>query len=176
MHDFFTFERLDWLWRLLVAQCVTFIFFAMSLVSFSMPMTGQVRPFFILMAIYYWAIYRPTLIPPVLVFFVGLLFDFLANFPVGIHAILFLAVQWTVRDQRTFLTGQPYVMVFLGFVLTCSFVYLSEWIFFSFLNGSVFPIIPILGSFLASILLFPLATLLFILTHRILPVASHAIH
>ena len=176
MIDFFSFERLGWLWRLFIAQCVTFILFMMSLTSFSLPMTGQVRPYFILMVIYYWAIYRPTFIPPVVVFFIGLFFDFLSGFPMGIHAILFLAAQWVIRDQRLFLMGQPYIMVWIGFALTCLFVYALEWGAFSLMNQSLLSVVPVLGSFSISILLFPLITLLFILVHRLLPVASHTIH
>ena len=176
MTEYLSFEKLSWAVRLLVVQGLTLFLLLLNSISFSLPFTGDVRPFFVLMAIYYWAIYRPTLIPPAMVFVIGVLLDFLAGFPIGLHAILLLVVQWAVRDQRVFLMGQPYVMVWIGFVLVCSLFSCAEWLFFWSYAGVMAPLKVVAGNIVLSILFFPLVTLLFIVTHRILPVASKTLH
>ena len=173
---FFSAEQLSWLGRILLAQCVSVFLIFMNVISFSIPYAGEVRPFFVLMAIYYWAIYRPTLIPPVLTFIIGVLLDLLAGFPVGLHAILFLILQWAVSDNRVFLMGQPYSMVWLGFGLTCvGFVFLEGLFFLAYIGG--LPSLQVvLSSIALSVLLFPLITLLFIAAHRILPTTLKTLH
>ena len=166
---------LDWFWRLFLAQSVIFILFVMSLISFSLPMSDENRPYFILMAIYYWAIYRPTLILPIFVFCMGLVFDLVVGFPLGLHSILFLLVQLVIRNQRLFFMGQTYLVVWMGFTLTCFLVLTSEWLFFSAKTGEWVTLKPIVSSFLLTLLSFPLVTLLFISVHRLLPVAPKSV-
>src|SRR5688572_30014044 len=127
-------ERIGWGARVLMAQMLTLLLFTLNLVSFSLPYAGEMRPFFLLMAIYYWAIYRPTLLPPVAAFTLGLLLDVLSDFPLGLNAILLLAVQLIVRRNRLFLMGQPYGMVWMGFGLTCITVAGAQWAFFALMS------------------------------------------
>jgi rod shape-determining protein MreD len=75
-------ERADTLWRLLVVYGFIAVLFVLNTVSFSLPVSGDIDIPFLIMAIYYWSIYRPTLLPPWLVFTMGILFDFLGGLPV----------------------------------------------------------------------------------------------
>lgn len=174
MSDFNSLEFLDWLWRILLAQGMIFLLFIAGMISFALPMTDQVRPYFIIMAIYYWAVYRPTLMHPLEVFAFGVVYDLVLGFPIGGHAILFLLVQWVIRNQRLFLLGQTYLVVWIGFILTCVSVYLSEWLFYSAFEQTWLSATPMMMSVLVTILVFPLASLLFIGVHRFLPVAPNA--
>lgn len=172
MFDFFSQEKIDWFSRVLLAQVVIFFLFMLGLVSFSIPMSGEVRPFFILMALYYWAIYRPSLLHPFFVFIYGIIFDLILGFPLGIHAVLFLLVQWVIKSQRLFFMGQTYLVVWIGFSLTVLSVLSVEWIFFSALAGAWLNLTSILTGFVMTSLLFPLITLMFIVVHKILPVTQ----
>ncbi len=172
MVELFSPEKINWLWRVLIAQAIVFSLFMLGLISFSIPMSGEVRPFFILMALYYWAIYRPSLLHPVLVFFYGLVFDLVLGFPVGIHAVLFLLVQWVIKSQRLFFMGQTYLVVWIGFSLTVLSILSIEWFFFSALAGSWLSLKTITLTFLMTSLLFPLVTFFFIMAHKILPVTQ----
>lgn len=167
-------EIIDWLWRILLAQGMIFFLFIADMISFALPMTDQVRPYFIIMAIYYWAIYRPSLMHPLQVFAFGVIYDIVLFLPIGGHAILFLLVQWIIRNQRLFLLGQTYLVVWIGFVLTCAAIFLSEWLFYSGVEQTWLSVTPIISSALVTILVFPLISLLFIGVHRVLPVAPKA--
>lgn len=153
---------------------LAFLFFV-GLVSLSIPMTESVRPYFFLMAVYYWAIYRPSLMPSFVIFASGLLYDLVLGFPVGLHAVLFLSVYLIIKNQRSFFLGQSYFIGWLGFLMTCLSVQMIEYLFFSLRLGSVLSLFPLVGNFLISALFFPLISLIFILLNRILPLAPKSI-
>lgn len=162
--------------RYSVAYGFLLILFVLNLISFSIPLTELLRPYFILMAIYYWAIYRPDFIPPLVLFVLGVLYDLVLGFPIALHAILFLTVQWIIKNQRLFFLGQSYVSIWLGFILTCFSVLTLEFIFFSFLAHSFLDIKMIIGNLFVTVLGFPLITLFFILINRLLPLVPKSIN
>ncbi len=174
MSDFFSSQNITWFRYLALAQMIIFLLFLLGLISYSISYSDAVRPYFIVICIYFWSIYRPTLLSPAYVFILGLLFDFILNYPVGLHAMLFVIVQWVIRDQRLFFLGQPYVIVWIGFAFTCFMVMFSEWLFFTVLNENVFGFSGILFGTLISTLMFPMITLLFNIIYRILPPVSQS--
>lgn len=157
--------------RLAVPQLLLFVLLALNLMTLPIPYAGSVKPMLVMMAVYYWSIYRPTLVPPWLCFCVGLLMDILSGMPPGLNAFILVALQWLVRDQRRFLMGQPYITIWavFGFVMTTTA--LIEWVLFGIAFGWA-PIIPVAAAVLLSLFLFPLVTLLLVFTHRMLPTAS----
>ena len=172
MLEFFSYERMDWLWRVLLAQTVIWLFVLFNFVSISLQFVEPFRPYFILVAIYYWSIYRPTLMPPHIVFCIGMIFDVVMGFPLGIHSIIFLLVQWAIKNQRSFFMGQPYLVVWMGFALTISVVLCAEWLFFGLINGSLAIVNALLVNFFFTALLFHLIVLIFVGVHRILPIET----
>ncbi len=172
MGDILTSEKLTWIVRLGVAQLVIGFLFTLNLVNFAIPHAGDIRPLFLLMAVYYWAIFRPTLIPPLMAFVWGVLFDVLSGMPVGMTALLFLIIQWVVRDQRLFLMGQSFVTLWLGFSVTAVVYGLIQWSLFALFTLSLPDYRPAAGTILLSIGLFPLISLLLVFTHRFLPQES----
>ncbi len=166
---YINYEGARWVARMGAAQMTTILFLLLSIVSFSLPYTESVRPLFIIIPIYYWGIYRPSLIPAVLVFVLGLIVDFISGFPVGLHAALFVVVHVIMRSQRLFLMGQPYLMFWLGFTVISTGVYMAQWFFFSLRYLSLMPVTDILASNLLTILMFPLMALVLTFIQRILP-------
>jgi rod shape-determining protein MreD len=143
-------------------------------VSLPLSSLDVVKPQLVIMGIYYWAIYRPTLVPPSFCFVIGLLLDLLSGMPPGMNALIFVLIQWIVRDQRRFLMGQPYVTIWAVFGLVAMASALMQWGLYGLVNMNWPAPAPVLLGVLVSMLLFPLVTLLLVLTHRILPVASRA--
>lgn len=178
MSQFAFYEFFGWALRLLLAQAVVFIFALLNVVSLSLPHAGDLKPFFLLTAVYYWAIYRPTVMPLVYTFCLGLLLDILGNLPLGVTAIILVGLQYLVQRSRLFLMGQPYAMVWLGFSLL-SFAYaFLMWILISFFNLTFLPFQSFLQSLIAAcltILLFPLASLLLQSIHRLLPTSYNPV-
>ncbi len=169
MGELLTSEKVSWVLRLLFAQSVIALLFTLNLVNFSIPHTGDIRPMFLLMAIYYWAVFRPTLIPPVMTFVWGLLFDSLSGIPLGLNALLFLLIQWVVRDQRLYLMGQSFMMLWAGFAVTAIIYGWLQWLIFALLHFTFPEYQPAVVTVLLSIGLFPVVSLILIFTHRLMP-------
>ena len=169
------FEFANWALRLVLAQSVIVLFLLLNVVSLSMPHAGDLKPFFLLMAVFYWAIYRPTVMPSAYTFLLGLTVDLLSNLPFGMSALILLAIQTLVRRSRLFLMGQPYMMVWLGFAITALAYAAAVW-FLITLRGLTFPpknaVYQMLAATGLTILLFPLASIILQGVHRLLPVSN----
>lgn len=164
----FSFGSLSALLRFAVPQILLLLLMLLSLMSLPVPYAGAVKPMLVMMAVYYWAIYRPNLMPPWLCFIVGVIMDILGNMPPGINAFLLVAVQWLVRDQRRFLMGQPYFTIWAMFGLVLCAAAMTEWLLFGLVYGWA-PLMPVLATVLLSLFLFPFVSMLLIFTHRLLP-------
>ncbi len=163
-------EWLDWYGRMLVPHLLIAGLFLLNLVLLPIPVGGPDRPYFLLMAVFYWAVYRPTLISPAYVFLLGLLMDFLCGMPTGLNAFILVATQWIIRDQRRAFFGQPFITLWTGFAFVCLGASLAKWILFGFINARAWPPVePVLATAILSIVIFPLIAILLFLTHRILP-------
>ena len=170
MASFSTFaERIDTGVRLLAAHCVIALLFIFNIVAISYPLSGPVKAPLFLMAIYYWAIYRPTLMPAWLVFIAGILLDLLSGVPVGLNTIVFMLIQWSVRDQRRFLMGQNFLMIWIGFVVLSVMAGLLQWAMFGLVNWGWPPLTPLWMSTAFGGSIFPFVCVILHLTHKILP-------
>ena len=164
-------ETLGWTLRLLLAQIVVIFFLCLNVSSFSIPFAGDVRPHFLLAVVFYWAVYRPTLLPPWYVFVLGLLVDVLSGLPMGLNAFILIAVQWVVRLQRVYLMGQSFLGLWIGFSLTCFLAGSATWLLFGLAAQTIPPAGPALASAGMTILFFPVVSLCLVMVHKILPVA-----
>jgi rod shape-determining protein MreD len=172
MSQFFPVEFAGWAVRLLLVQAVIFVFLLLSVVSFSLPHAGDLKPFFLLMIIYYWSIYRPTVIPLFYTFILGLMLDVLTHLPIGLNALLLVAIETLILRSRIFLMGQSYIVVWLGFMVVALLYALGLWLGMTLASFQFPPASAFLSVILASILsgfLFPLASLIFQAIHKILP-------
>ncbi len=170
MRERFLPENIILLFRLMLAQSVTGFFLILSLMSFSLPYASSVRPEFFMMLVYYWAVYRPTLISPLFVFILGLIIDIVSGLPIGLNAAALLLLQWLVQRQRLFLVGQSFIGLWIGFMVAVFGVIIFKWSIVSLLTLSVLPFSSALLSALTSIFVFPLVTFLLLGVHKILPV------
>jgi rod shape-determining protein MreD len=167
----FSFGNVAALLRLAVPQLLLALLLILNLTSLPIPYAGSVKPMLVMMAVYYWSIYRPTLVPPWLCFGVGLLMDILTGMPPGLNAFILVALQWLVCDQRRFLMGQPYITIWAVFGFLMMATALAEWVLFGVALGWA-PVVPVVAAVLLSLFLFPVVTLLLVFAHRLLPVSS----
>ena len=175
IHSGFSWKRIENAARLAVPQILLLLFVLLGFVPLPLPQIGAVRPLLVLMAVYYWSIYRPTLVPPALCFGVGLVMDILSGGALGLNALVLVAVQWIVRSQRRFLMGQPYAAIWAVFAVIVVLAAVALWGLYGLVHLHWTPFLPVVGAALLSLLLFPFVTLLFVAVHRILPVASRAL-
>lgn len=168
----FSFSRLVDFARLSVPQLVLLCLVLFNLLTIPMPLVGQVQPYFVLMAVYYWAIYRPTIVPPALCFVVGLLMDILSGGVMGVQAFILVVVQAVVRSQRRFLMGQTYLVLWFFFGVVALAYGALLWALWGLVSWAWRLPLPALFDMGVSFLLFPFVSLALVMIHRFLPQAT----
>lgn len=145
--------------RIAIVLVVVFILIILSATPFHLGKFDQIRPYFLLIAVYYWAVIRPTTLPPLPTFITGIILDLLTGYPLGMNALTLVAAQWVTRTQRRFLAGQPFMVIWAGFALEALLAGILQWTVFSLFNTSLMSIASPLISVLMTAVLFPLVVL-----------------
>lgn len=155
--------------------CMTFLLIFLLLVLSSFPFKiggfGEIRPSFMLMAVYYWAIMRPSTLAPMATFVVGLAFDLMGGFPLGLNALTLVLAQWLTRTQRKFLLGQSFLVIWMGLALVALGSGLLQWVLYSTFNQhfDLVALKPVLFSVFMTAAIFPLIVLPLAAFNRSLP-------
>jgi len=120
------------------------------------------------MAIYFWALVRPDLMPPAGAFVIGLAEDLLSGSPPGFWTASFIASYALLARQRDTFAGLAGVGAVLGFALatlvTAAAAYLIAWIYFAHIP----PAAPLLLQVAVSVVCYiPALPVLNAIQHRI---------
>jgi rod shape-determining protein MreD len=151
-------------WGLALTVLLVLIF--LNTVPLRIAHLGDVRPAFMLMAVYYWAILRPT--TPLAVFALGLVLDLLSAWPFGMNALVLVSAQALTAHNRKFLLGQSFLVIWAGFALVAFGAGAVEWALFSLFGLDFMPVKSALVSAILSALLFPLSVLPLAAVYKIL--------
>ncbi len=130
-------QRLDIFLRNSLPVLVTLVLVLANVIPLHVPGLSRIVPILPLMAVYHWAVYRPTLMPPLAVFFIGLMYDILSGSPIGVNVVVFLAVYGAVVSQQRFFAGKSFVVVWLGFGLVALGASILSWLLVSILSTSL---------------------------------------
>lgn len=145
--------------RILKRAAVLFALVTALLVLSSFPLHaggfGEVRPAFMLIAVYYWSTLKPDVLSPLSAFIIGIVLDLLAGYPLGVQALVFVLAQWTTRGQRKFLMGQPFAVMWAGFALVAGVAAVLQWALFSLFYFETMDVRAVLASALLTCLVFP---------------------
>ncbi len=107
----------DILWGL-VPFMVMLGFIFLSMVIKQLPMRMIYAPLPII-PLFYWAVFRSNALSLGAVFIIGLILDFLSGVPIGAHAFIYVLVFFMSKNQRRFLTGQGFLMMWVYFLCIC---------------------------------------------------------
>ncbi len=162
-------KKLEIFARFCGAYCLIAVFLMLDMISFNVPYFNEIRPSFIVMALFYWSIYRPSMVPPWLAFLWGLLIDIVSGLPLGLNALLYVILARIIQNQRKIFMGQIFLSIYIGYVLVSAGVATLEWALFCLVGFEIVSFKPVMGSILLGFAFFPLAFLLMNVTHKILP-------
>jgi rod shape-determining protein MreD len=147
------------LWvRHLVPFATTLFLLLLTAVPTHVPGFAGIPPMLPLMGVYYWAIYRPDLLPAWAAFVIGLLADGLAGTPVGVNALVMLLVQGTAASQRRFFLGKSFTVTWWAFGLLTGGAIGLQWILVSALVGHTLDAGAVIFEYLLTLACFPLLT------------------
>ncbi|MCC7426159.1 MAG: rod shape-determining protein MreD [Alphaproteobacteria bacterium] len=163
-------QRLDALARLSFPTLVALLLVVLAAVPLRLPEQGGVMPLLPMVAVFFWALYRPQVLPAPAVFAIGLLADLVAATPLGVSVIVLLLLYGTVGIHRRRLARQSFLVVWLAFLLYLAGAQLLTWLLNTLLSLRLFPPGPALFQFALTAALYPVMAYLLALADRsILP-------
>src|ERR1700742_2530849 len=119
-----------------------------------------------LMAVYYWCLVRPDLMPPFWAFLIGLLEDLLSGGPPGVWTVSFVVTYAAIDRQRDAFAGLSGLGAMLGFAtaatICCATAYITEAAYY----WRVPPTAPVLGELAMSIFFYLPVVVILGFVHR----------
>ena len=128
----------------------------LTLVPFGLSNSVLAPPSFTLIAIFIWILVRPSLMPPVAVFILGLLQDLFWGSPVGLWAAVFLVASVITLSQRQFLSGRSFGFTWAVFGIVTVVCEVLAWVIASVYYLTPMPVLPILSQIILSFAIYPL--------------------
>jgi len=133
---------------------------------FGMPGQAQLMPAFTLAAVFFWTLFRPSSVPPPLVFLIGVLADLLGQMPIGSDVLVLLLTQLLVTRSRRFLPQKGFLFVWVVFVAVSAMAAWLQWALACVMNWAIYPPIGGIFQFLLSAGLYPVLATGFTRAHR----------
>lgn len=133
----------------------------LTFVPFGRIVGSPLTPAFPLMAIYYWAIVKPEMFPPLAVFTVGVLFDLLSGGEIGLWAFVYVVTYSLVVTQRSLLVNAPFSAFWFGFAFSAAFAGAVAWAIVSVIHGMFVPPGPVFWHMMVTVAVFPLFAMVF---------------
>ncbi len=97
----------------------------LTMLPYGLSSSLVVAPSFAFIAIFYWTLFRPNLMHPILVFVVGLYQDLLSMGPLGLWATTYLVLYGYFLFRRQYFAGRSFASLWFSFgigVLLLTFV------------------------------------------------------
>lgn len=168
-----TFNLVQFLFRLLGVALAYLVFIGLILLvmaHWGVPYLAEVKPQLPLIVVFYWILYRPTLMPPMVILLAGLVLDALSpGLPIGTHAVSYLLITGILKPRRRGLVGQPFAVVWVGFAVAALIDLVLKTVAMMAFTYTL-PGVAALGfSTAITLLSFPLVVMLLALVHRVLP-------
>ena len=161
-------QNLDLWARAMMPAITTFLLGLLDVIPTGIPAISDVSPIFTMMAIFYWAVYRPDLVPPFVVFLLGLFQDILLGNPTGLFALVLLGVLGVTLSQRMAFVGKPFFFAWLGFAVISALGFFVMWSLTCILTAQIVLTTDVLFQYGLTACCFPVAAWVFVRIHRYL--------
>lgn len=118
---------LDDLVRKMAPIAVTLVLVMVALMHLPIPGFAELAPMLPAMAVYYWSLHRPELLPFWAVFLVGLVIDTLSGGTLGFNALMLLLLAAFMRSQARYLFEKGFAIHWVVFMIVVAVFELLRW-------------------------------------------------
>lgn len=119
---------LDDLVRKMAPVAVTLLLVMVALMHLPVPGFADLAPMLPVMAVYYWSVHRPELLPFWAVFLVGLVIDTLTGGTLGFNALMLLLVSAFMRPQHRYLFEKGFATHWVIFMIVVVVYEFLRWV------------------------------------------------
>jgi rod shape-determining protein MreD len=164
LHDLW--PRLDALARAAFPATATLL--GAILLALPQGLAGQsaLSPAWLFAAVFFWSLYRPAALPPLVIFALGLFADLQGGGPIGLDAIVLLALGAATRRWRRGLAQQSFLLTWLAFAALAPSGMALSYALTALFTLTILPPIPAVAAAALAIGLYPLLALFLIRVHR----------
>ncbi len=162
-------QRLDLWARRMVPAGLSLFFVLLAALPLPIPGYSSIVPMLVLASVFFWAIHQPSLLPPVVVFAIGLAQDALSGAPMGAGAVVVLLAYGVTVSQRRFFHNRSFIQVWVGFMVVAAAAAVLGWLLTAANVGLFVPSRAALFQYLLTVAVYPLVTWLLHGAQRLTP-------
>ena len=141
--------------RGLIPFVLTIELVLISVLPIPVPGTGPITPALTLMAVYYWSVYRPDLLPIAATFIIGVVQDTLSGAPLGMTSLVLLSVQGVVMAQYRFFSGKTFMVEWWGFLVIAPSAITATYLLATIYSGTLLSVRPFGFQLMLTVALYP---------------------
>ena len=142
--------------RTAVPVVLALILTLVSTLRLGIPGLGPVMPLLPAIAVFYWAIYRPDLMPLTATFAIGLVHDSLTGAPLGMTSLVLLVLQGLSSSQRKFFHAKGPFISWFGFSLLMASAAVCAWFVATAYHFQFLDPVPVIIQFAITVAAYPL--------------------
>jgi len=154
--------RLDGTARSLTPFALTVLLIVFGMVPLGIPNFAPIMPALGVIAVFFWLVYRPDLMPAWAVFLVGLIQDLLGGGALGVGVFVLLVVYAALAGQRRYIAQANFFLVWLAFVPVAAGAFVLTWLFNSLIADALLAPGPAASQYLSTVLFYPVIAWLFL--------------
>ncbi len=147
--------RLDGVARSIYPVFITILLIIAGMVPLNLPMASAIGPALPLVAVYYWTVHKPHLMPLWTVFLIGLLQDLLSGGPIGVSIIMLLTVHAVITRQRRFFTSAAFTLIWSIFMLVAAGALTLGWLLTCLAYANYVNPQPVIFQYLMTLAFYP---------------------
>ncbi len=145
---------------------LTLLLVVFGAIPFHVPHFAPISPSFLLIAVFYWVLHRPDLMPVWGSFALAVIADIITGGFVGVGALVILIFQLVVDSQRRFLLAGSFWVLWLAFSILIGFAIALEWVLVWLLTDGVLEYSSAAFRVLVTTAFYPFVTWIFVLVQR----------
>lgn len=161
-------RRLDIAARLAFPTCVTVMMMLATELPFGIPSQAALLPAVAVIGIWFWSLFRPSSMPPPVVFLIGLLLDLRGYLPLGTGSLTLLVTHGIALRLRRVLIEQGFAMIWCAFLPVAVGSAALIWLLAALLTFHLLSPLPALFQAIITVALYPVLAIPLGYGHRFL--------
>ena len=158
--------RLDGTARSLSPVAFTVLLVMIGMVPIGVANFAPIMPALGLIAVFFWLVHRPDLMPAWAVFLVGLIQDLLGGGPLGVGVFVLLVVYAALAGQRRHIAHRSFILVWLVFLPVAAGAFILTWMFNSLIADALLDPGPAAFQYLSTVAFYPCVAWIFLQAQR----------
>lgn len=159
-------RRLDITARCGFPACITVLLMLITQAPLDIRGQATLLPAVALCCVWFWSVFRPALMPPPVVFLIGLLMDLLGYLPLGVGAFTLLAAHGTAISLRRSLSRRGFTWIWAVFAIVAAVASLVIWLLTMLLTFRLLSPDPAIFIAVLTVSIYPVLAIPFASAHR----------